>query len=298
MDIKNYIWIIIVTTSIGCSENLEVCQKYLKTDYVNSNIEHEKLFDKGNEVEAISIVEEMVRKDLNNYIAINYLGFYKYRLCQKVECSVEELKEVYDLNKQSLELCDNFRIGYFNTIIVLAELQNTVHQNDHEIIEYLELYNSRYKKRSNLMTKGGQTMFRLGRIEQSMQYLNEAIELDSTEAMAYIFKGKCYTSQKEWKKAMEYLNHGLSLDSLSLGFHERGYVNNELGNIDEAIRDYNTAISLYDERFESYLGLGQIEINRKNVNLACQYFRKAEELKPESKSVILWLNKYCKEIKK
>jgi tetratricopeptide (TPR) repeat protein len=72
-------------------------------------------------------------------------------------------------------------------------------------------------------------------------------------------------------------------------------VNNELGNIDEAIQDYQTAISLYDERFESFVGLGQIEINRKNVDLACQYFKKAEELKEDSETVKKWLNKYCEE---
>lgn len=178
---------------------------------------------------------------------------------------------------------------------MLAELSKTKYENDHEIIEYLEFYNSKWKKRSNLLTKGGEAKFRLGEIEESLKYLNEAIELDSSEAMAYIFKGKCFINRKEWNKAMESLNIGLSIDSLSLGFHERGYVNKEMGNVDAAIQDYQTAISLYDERFESYVGLGQIEINRKNVNLACQYFKKAEELKGDSETVKKWLNKYCQE---
>lgn len=280
---------------IGCADELDTCEKYIQKKYLDANLEHEKLFNKGKLEEAIAVVEDFIEKDSNNYVAINYLGAYKYSLCKKRGCTLEELKEVYDLYKKSIELCKDYRIGIFNTIEVLAELSKTKYENDHEIIEYLEFYNSKWKKRSNLLTKGGEAKFRLGEIEESLKYLNEAIELDSSEAMAYIFKGKCFINRKEWNKAMESLNIGLSIDSLSLGFHERGYVNKEMGNVDAAIQDYQTAISLYDERFESYVGLGQIEINRKNVNLACQYFKKAEELKGDSETVKKWLNKYCQE---
>ena len=79
----------------------------------------------------------------------------------------EELKEVYDLYKKSIELCNDFRIGYFNTIEVLAEMSKTKYGNDHEIVKYLEFYNSKWGKRSNLLAKGGEAKFRLGKIEES-----------------------------------------------------------------------------------------------------------------------------------
>ena len=286
---------IVIVASIGCKGELDTCKKYFQKKYLNANLEHEKLFDEDKLEEAIATVEKLIKRDSNNYVAINYLGAYKYSLCKKNGCTLEELKEVYDLYKKSIKLCNDYRIGYFNTIEVLAEMSKTKYENDYEIIEYLELYNSKWKKRSNLLTKGGEAKFRLGKIEESLNYLNEAIELDSSEAMAYIFKGKCFISRKEWDKAMESLNIGLSIDSLSLGFHERGYVNEEMGNINAAIQDYETAISIYDERFESYIGLGSIEINRNNTDLACQYFKKAEELKEDSETVKKWLIKCCKE---
>lgn len=294
MSSTKFIWIIIWATLFGCKNELSNCEKYIQKKYLDSNLKHEKLFEEDKLGEAISIVESQIEKDSHNYIAINDLGAYKYGLCQKDGCTLEQLKEVYDLYKKSLRLCQNYKIGYFNTIEVLAELQNTKYQNDSEIIEYLEFYNTKWKKRSNLMSKGGQALFRLGRIDESLKYLDEAIELDSNEAMAYIFKGKCFTSRRDWDKAIESLNIGLSLDSLSLGFHERGYVNKELGNYDEAIRDYETAISLYDERFESYIGIGQIATIRNNIKLACQYFQKAKELKSDSELVEGWVVKYCK----
>lgn len=295
MKITKFIWIILTITSIGCTGEPDTCKKYFQKKYLNANLEHEKLFDEGKLEEAIATVEAFIEKDSNNYVAINYLGAYKYSLCKRNRCTPEELKEVYDLYKKSIECCNDYRIGYFNIIEVLAEMSKTKYENDYEIIKYLEFYNSKWKKRSNLLTKGGEAKFRLGKIEESLKYLNEAIELDSSEAMAYIFKGKCYASKKEWNKAMESLNIGLSLDSLSLGFHERGFVNEELGKIDAAIQDYQTAISLYDERFESYISLGQIEIKRNDVKSACKYFRKAEELKKDSEIVKKWLDKYCEE---
>ena len=216
-------------------------------------------------------------------------------MCQRSECSVEQLKEVYDLYKKSIEICGDFRIGYFNIVEVLSEMSKTKYENDDEIVKYVEFYNSTWKKRSDLLTKGGAALYRLGRIEESLNYFNEAIALDSTEASAYIFKGKCFADRKEWDKAMAFFNSGLSLDSLSWGFHERGCVNQELGHIEDAIQDYQTAISLYDKHFESYIGLGRIEINRNNVALACQYFQKAKELERENEIARLWIDKYCKE---
>ena len=295
MKITKFIWLTLITILIGCTSESDTCKKYFQKKYVNANLEHEKLFDADKLEEAIAMVEKFIEKDSNNFVAINYLGAYKYSLCKRNGCNPEELKEVYDLYKKSIELCNDFRIGYFNTIEVLAEMSKTKYGNDHEIVKYLEFYNSKWGKRSNLLAKGGEAKFRLGKIEESLKDLNEAIELDSSESMAYIFKGKCYASRKEWYKAMESLNIGLSLDSIDLGYHERGFVNEKLGRIDAAIQDYQTAISLYPERFESYVGLGQIEIKRDDVKSACKYFKKAKELKKDSEIVQKWLEKYCEE---
>lgn len=297
MNINKFIYLILIIILFGCSNESDICKKYLEQGYLEVNIEHENLYKQGKLEDAISMVEELISRDSNDYISINYLGAYKYSLCQKNECEENELKEVYDLYKKSIELCDNYRLGYFNIIEVLAEMQSTKFEDDKKLIEYLELYNSRYKKRSNLMTKGGEAMFRLGKLEESLKYLNEAIKLDSTEAMAYIFKGKCYSKKKEWEEAIKNIDKGLSLDSLSLGFHERGFANKEIGNIEEAIEDYTTAILLYKKRYESYIGLGEIEVNRSNVNLACQYFNEAKKLKPGDRVVNVWLDKNCNEDK-
>ena len=295
MKIIKFICLVVIATTIGCVDELDSCKKYLQKKYLDSNLVHEKLFDEGKVEEAIKRVKELIKKDSNNYIAINYLGVYKYSLCQKDDCSPEQLKEIYDLSKESIRLCQNYRIGYFNTIEILAELQNTKYRNDSEIVDYLEFYNTKWKKRSNLLTKGGEAKYRLGEIEESLKYLNEAILLDSSAAMAYIFKGKCFTSKRDWENALKFINIGISIDSLSLGFHERGYVNKEMRNFDAAIKDYQTAISIYEERFESYIGLGQIEVIRENVDLACQFFKKAEELKEDSEKVKKWLIEYCEE---
>ena len=293
MYIKNFIWLIIFSISIGCSKDVDVCQKYFQKEYVDLSAKNENLFKEGKVEEAISFAEGILKADSTNYVATCNLGTFKFELCPEKECSIEQLKEVYDLYKKTIELCQSYRIGYFNTIEILSEMAHTKYENDQELIDYLKFYNSKWEKRSNLMTKGGEAMYRLGRIEEALNYLNEAIELDSTEAMAYIFKGKCFTSKNEWGKAMESLNMGLSIDSLSLGFHERAYVNEELGYIEEAIDDYKTAISLYKNRWESYVGIGAIEVKRNNLNLACQYFQEAKGLIGANETVDKWIEKYC-----
>ena len=288
------VWLTIIVFLISCSNGRDTCDYYMKEENLIKNKKHEKLFDKEEYNKAIAEVKKIIKSDSNNYVAINYLGAYKYELCKKDECSPIELKEVYGLYKKSIEICYEYRIGHFNLIEVLSELQNTKYKNDQELIQSLEFYNSKYKKRSNLLTKGGQAMFRFGKIDKALNYLNEALRIDSTEAMAYIYKGKCNNSRRKWRSAIDELNKGLALDSLSLGFHERAYAKYKLRDLKGAEIDYRQAISLFNERFESYSGLGQIEVKRGNIDLACQYFTKAKEIAAEhGENVELWLREYC-----
>lgn len=278
---------------VSCSGNIDICSKYLQKKYLEQNLKHQRIFEEGEIEKAIKIVEKIVATDSINYIAINYLGAYNYGLCQRTECSPEDLKIVYDLYKRSITLCEEYRIGYFNIIEVLTEMNTTKYGDDTEILTYFEIYNSKYEKNSNVLAKGGEALFRLGRIQESIKYLKESIKLDSTNAEAYIHLGKCHIFQNEWERALILLNRGLSIDSLSLGFHDRGYVNFKLDNIAEAKKDYRTAISLYRDRWESYVGFGQIEVNNNNFELACEYFNKAEKIIGENKTLNEWLEKYC-----
>lgn len=295
MKLSQFFFLVIVILT-GCrDDDTRICAKYFQQKYLDANIEHHNLFKSGNHQDAIKVVSEIIENDPNNFIAINYLASYKYLLCKEYPCTPEQLKEVYDLNKRSIELCPYYGRGYHNTIETLAELSKTEYENDTELIELLEIYNSKGKKKSNLLTKGGEAMFRLGNIDKSLDYLNEAIALNSSEAMAYIFKAKCYSSKKEWDKSMNFLNIGLSLDSLSLGFHERGYVNKQLGNIEEAVNDYKIAISLYPDRVESFIGIGVIEVDRGNLEAACKWFREGRGLEGDNETIDFLIQKHCKE---
>lgn len=277
----------------ACSNKPDICKKYLQKEYTDANLKHDKIFFEGKKSEAIAMVEEMLKKDPENHVAISYLGYYKLMQYNKNECPLEVSKEVYDLYKKSLEICETNRISIFNTIQILAEMQSTPYQNDAEIITLLWRYNSLYEKRSALLTIGGQAAFRLGRLDESLQYLNESLALDSTDALAYVFKGKYYSAKAEWRKALQLFNTSLALDSTSLGFHERGTANMKLGNTMEAINDFNTAISLSHDRWESYLGLGMIEVDRNNLDGACQFFYQAQRIEPSNITVNAWVDEYC-----
>jgi tetratricopeptide (TPR) repeat protein len=279
----------------GCSSKEDICRRYLDEKYSLINAEHEQLYKEGNISEAISLVKEEIKRDSNNYVAIGYLSSYQYVLCQHAGCSAEELKEVYELIKKALVLCDDYPLGYFNIIQVLSDMSATKYKNDPKLLEYLEMYNSRYPKNSKVMSAGGIALYRLGRIEEAHQYLNEAISLDLKETIAYIYKAKCYIEQNELENAMKYLNLGLSSDSISLGFHDRGFLHKNLGNTEAAIRDFQTAIYIDKNRFESYILLGQIEAERKNFTAACQYFEEAKAIRPDDNPADLLIGTYCRQ---
>jgi len=278
----------------GCSGQEDICHRYLDEKHSRINAEHEHLYKEGNISEAVSFVKEEIKRDSNNYVAVSYLAAYQYFLCQQAGCSDEELKDVYELINQALALCNDYRLGYFNIIQVLSDMSATKYKNDPKLLEYLEMYNSRYPKNSKVMSAGGAAFYRLGRIEEAHQYLNEAISLDLNEAVAYIFKAKCYMEQNELENAMKYINLGLSIDSISLGFHDRGHLHYAAGDIDAAVRDFQTAIAIDSDRYESYVGLGQIELERNNDTAACRYFEMALKINPDDKRTHLMMRIYCR----
>lgn len=117
---------------IGCADELDTCEKYIQKKYLDANLEHEKLFNKGKLEEAIAVVEDFIEKDSNNYVAINYLGAYKYSLCKKRGCTLEELKEVYDLYKNQSSFAKIIELEF---LIQLRCWQNCQKQNTKMIMK-------------------------------------------------------------------------------------------------------------------------------------------------------------------
>jgi tetratricopeptide (TPR) repeat protein len=100
-----------------------------------------------------------------------------------------------------------------------------------------------------------------------------------------LWDGKKYTDPQ---KAIEYLNNAIELNSQDDGYYySRGFVYRELGNYNQAIIDFNRAIELNPKVPICYVMQGMTYDDLRNYNKAIISYSKAIELYPQSDLAIL-----------
>jgi len=103
--------------------------------------------------------------------------------------------------------------------------------------------------------------------KKAIEYLNNAIKLQSDLALAYNNRGNAYNGLGQQQRAIEDYSKAISLQpDLALAYNNKGIAYNNLGQYQLAIGDYNEAIRLqpddvaaYNNRGNAYDGLGQYQ---------------------------------------
>jgi len=97
----------------------------------------------------------------------------------------------------------------------------------------------------NLMVSTGNNLMASGRISQAEDILFKALLLDSSNTKACLSLGKIYMQEQKWEKALKIYNILLTEDSTNSFYYvQAAKCNSSIGNIDEAIIDYQIAHKL------------------------------------------------------
>ena len=84
-----------------------------------------------------------------------------------------------------------------------------------------------------------------GEYSQAIEILNEAIQLDSKNSMAYFQRACAYAKLNQAKPMLADLNIVIELDPQnSMAYFDRGLAYQALGNVPAAAKDYQTAVQL------------------------------------------------------
>lgn len=99
----------------------------------------------------------------------------------------------------------------------------------------------------------------LGDYERALEYINQAISLDSTDN-TYIFrKANILDNAGRSKEGIALMDTYISAEpEYYFGYYRRGWMKDHTGDIDGAIEDYNVAISLEPKYAYSYLNRGYL----------------------------------------
>lgn len=97
----------------------------------------------------------------------------------------------------------------------------------------------------------------LGETQEAFDYLNLAVEKDTTLDEVYYELGKLHFDEKQYKEALKNANKALALNQkLADYYYLRGVANVELGNLAEAIKDFNDVIAKDNEIENAYFYRG------------------------------------------
>ncbi|MCC5660667.1 tetratricopeptide repeat protein [Nostoc sp. XA010] len=128
----------------------------------------------------------------------------------------------------------------------------------------------------------GVNKYEAGNYEGAVKDLNQAIELDPKNALAYNKRGDAYYRLGDYEQAQADSSQAISLNPQDANaYFDRGFAFSELGKYKEAIADYTQAIKLNSKDAYAYYGRGLARTQLKDNKGAIGDFNKAIALKPQ-----------------
>jgi tetratricopeptide (TPR) repeat protein len=140
----------------------------------------------------------------------------------------------------------------------------------------------------------GITLRRVGRLDQSIEQLKKATDVQPNKAPAHNNLGLSFFENEDWDDAissytkaisleMQAVNElGVSKENLSFYFNNRGLAYYHLRNFSDAIKDYDEAITLNETNAENFFNRGNVYLNQEMFEEAHADFDRAIMLEPSS----------------
>lgn len=133
--------------------------------------------------------------------------------------------------------------------------------------------------------KTAQDYFRMGQISanlnNSIQYLSKAIDLDPNYTEAYAWRGQVFMAQKQYDQALADFNQAISLNPRHAEYYvSRANLFLRQDKYAPALADLNQALRLDPKNFSAYLARGRIQVHQGNLDQALSDFDQAVRLSP------------------
>ncbi|MFA7380234.1 MAG: tetratricopeptide repeat protein [Bacteroidia bacterium] len=134
-----------------------------------------------------------------------------------------------------------------------------------------------------------------GKIDESIELLEEAQKLDPEDIIYPYELGYAYYAKKDYKKAKKYLESILKHKDINDRVYQLlGNTYDNLGNSDKAIETYEAGLNLFPNSGNLYLEMGIMQMGKKDYNKALSYYEKGIEVAPRFSSNYYWAAKiYC-----
>ncbi|MEM9857035.1 MAG: tetratricopeptide repeat protein, partial [Bacteroidota bacterium] len=136
--------------------------------------------------------------------------------------------------------------------------------------------------RNKVLFSLGNSYYKVKNLDSAFYYYNEISLSYPLFKTAHLYKGMVLTAMQKYKRAVAALSTYLNLDSLSEEvLFRRAVLYNELGETDNALRDWARVIKINDTNQEAYRNRGLTYFQAGIYDKAILDFDKALELAPE-----------------
>lgn len=129
-----------------------------------------------------------------------------------------------------------------------------------------------------------------GKLEQALEHFEKALSRDPEDVEALTGAGRVSLALNAPSKALSWLNRALEAGPATPTLHAlRARALEDSGDIEEAARAFRKALELDPSTHEASLGLGRIELERDNADVAGGYFQAAiATVEPSVSKEALW----------
>lgn|SRR5690606_14157729 len=134
-------------------------------------------------------------------------------------------------------------------------------------------------KNANVLYKRGRAYEELGDLEGAERDYKTAYDLDSRNIQVLMSLSNIYQKRKDNEMALQYASYATEIPGApAMAFLLKGRAYHLLGNTDNAMAEYNTAIKIDDEFGQAYYYRGMLRRAIKQNQRACSDFKLAASL--------------------
>lgn len=139
----------------------------------------------------------------------------------------------------------------------------------------------------------GIELFDKGKLRKAEAYLTKSIELEKRVPLPLYSRAHLKNATGRKQEALEDYNDALTLDpNFYEAYENRGAIKDELGDYDGAIADYSKSLEINTKSSVSYLNRGNSKYRKGDKKGACDDWTKAKELGDETASENI--KSYCR----
>lgn len=161
-------------------------------------------------------------------------------------------------------------------------LLGDTYYNEGKYEEAIEAYNEFLKlkpRHAKTIYNRGRCYQELGEYEKAIKDFNLVLKYDQRNESAWLSLGQEMYRTEDFKSALFYSDKVLEINrNNAMAYYLKARSSQKLGNLRDALNNYNTVINLDPDFGEAYLHRGSVHLYFKRQSTACKDLLKAREL--------------------